>query len=930
MKLKHIFYLLLSSLLIIKPFFYINAQTLKSSPDLIHGKLPNGFKYYIHKNTRPQARATIYLVVKAGSILESERERGFAHFIEHMSFNGTKNFTKDNLLDYIKKCGVRFGSDLNAYTGFEETVYQLPIPTDDPAFLELGLKITRDWAGEATLSPKETKSERGVVIEEMRQRLNASQRLQEQRFPILLNGSKYASRLPIGTKKVIENFSQSDLRGFYNKWYRPNLESVIVVGDIDVTQTRKMIISLFSSLRNPPYTEKRPSYHVVLDGKNRFQTLADPEQPQITIDITRKHYLANVRSEQDLEKKIQRMLFSTMLSTRLENDGQNTERPLSHIVGGFSPLMGGIEAFSVQFSTHDNQIESGFKYAWHLIWQIKEKGFSEDELANAKKKLRAQLLSSQREGFSRTSSYLADRYKQQFLTGEVFPGVSVEDSIYNSALSTTVLADVNKIAVETLSDYNRDIYISAPSKFSNKLPLSSEVEDWIAMAQKMEVKSPQTVLFPQHIQSSFSNAGQIDSIKNLGYLGVSEWYLSNGAKVVIKQTSDPSDKMYFMAISPGGTSLYSDKDFQSAANSASIVSSFGTKNLSAPLLKQFMDERQLNLQSFISEHHEGMQGSAPISQISDFLELIHQRFTSPEKDQSIFNKIIDDTRQGISFRHSNPDVVFSDTISAYISGGNSRRTAPDLRKVGEIDLERVMDIYRERFANAGDFTFIFVGRMDTLKLRSLCERYLASLPDHGIRENVVDIGIRTPKGQISRLVRAGITPKATVRLILGGDYQYTLNERMNVTALQEILQYRLLRKLREEKGGVYTPQVISSQRKYPSPRYSFTINFGCDPSRVDELIYLTQAEIRSMSESISQDDLDRFKAEQRRQNELALQDNGFYLGYLSLVYQDKENLDVFEKLVAEMESLKTSTLQDAAARLLSGENYLRFVLLPAS
>jgi zinc protease len=907
------------------------AQTLNADPSLYQGKLPNGLHYYIRKNTRPQSRATIYLVVKAGSVLETERQRGLAHFIEHMSFNGTKNFPKDTQLAYLEKCGVRFGADLNAYTGFEETVYQLPIPTDDPTILPTGLRIVRDWAQEATLEPKDVDAERGVVIEEMRQRLGRGQRIQEKQFPLLLNASRYAARMPIGTGEVLRSFSQTDIKNFYHDWYRPDLQALIIVGDIDIEKTRKLITSLYSSLHMPAVVKRRSTYRIALDGKNRFQSITDPEQPVLSVEIARKHYQLHMRTHQDLQEKLQRMLFAEMFSSRLEKDAQQTQRPLTGLSGGFSPLMGGIEKFSLQLAVSETQLSAGFKYAWNLVYKIKTNGFSEQELQAAKHKIESQLLSSKREQHSRTSSYLADRYKQHFLTGEAFPGVMEEDKLYTAALNRTGLSDIRRITLEVLTEENRDILITAPSALRASLPAQEEVERWIAAAE-IETPAPaarQIQTVAGRLMETLPQKGKILSSKKTGSMEVSEWQLSNGAKVIIKQTQDPSDRILFMATSPGGTSLYNDADFQSAANCANIVSSFGVGGLSTEATMEFMQEQQLSLQPFVTESNEGMQGSCPSTGMQAFLQLIHQRFSSPRADKAVFDKIISDTRQGISQRYSSPDAVFADTISAVLGGSNPRRTAPSPGKVAQITLERVMEIYRERYSNAGDFNFFFVGRIDTSQLRGLCEQYLASLPDRGKREKAIDLGIRTPKGHLSKTVRSGIAPKATVRLIFGGDYQYSQNENLNITALAEILQYRLLRRLREEESGVYTPQVASSHRKFPTPRYSFTLNFACDPARVEELISSALAEMKAMATNISKEDLGRFKAEQRRQNELALQDNSFYLGYLTSQYEDGDSLETFGKLVSLMESLEPSTLQQAATRLLNGDNYLRFVLLPA-
>jgi len=907
----------------------LNAQSLPIDPLLSRGKLPNGFRYYIRKNNRPASRATIYLVVKAGSILETDAQAGLAHFIEHMSFNGTKNFPKNTQLSYLEKCGVRFGADLNAYTGLEETVYELPIPTDDPQILQGGLRIVRDWAQEATLAPEDIDAERGVIIEEMRQRLGRGQRLQEKQFPMLLNGSRYARRMPIGELEVLKNFKNSEIKSFYQSWYRPDLQALIVVGDIDVPKVKKMITSLFSTLKNPAAAPKRPHYQISLDGKNHYLETTDPEQPAFSIDISTKHYLRPFKTQSDLSQKLLRTLFSDMLNERLEKDALEPAQSYSGLSAGFSSLMGGIERFSIRFSTPQHQLQGSFTQVWALIHSVKRNGFSSEELTAAKKRFKAQLTVSAAQ-YSQTSAYLAGRYKKHFLTDEAFPGQKAEDRLYLDALDQASLADINQLAKDILRDQNRDILLTAPESQKSSLPGETLISKWIRSAQEQQITFHPAQTTASKSPMALAQNGKIISKINTKKMGVSEWNLSNGARVIICKRADPTGQVLFLANSPGGSSLYPDADFQSAANAASIVSAFGLQGIPPQQLASLMQENQLSLQPFITETGEGMQGSFPNANMQRFFELLYQHFTAPAKDKRLFDKIISDTREGISQRYANPEAVFADTISAVLSASSLRRTAPTQSKVDQINLERIMEIYHERFANAGDFTFFFVGNIDTLQLEKYCQQYLACLPDKGIREKAIDLGIRTPSGQLSKTIHAGIAQKATVRLILGGDYSYSLAEKLNISALQEILQYRLLRKLREEQGGVYTPQVASSNRSFPVPRYSFTINFNCDPQRVEALIGSAREEIRAMATSISQQDLDRYKAEQRRGNQMALADNNFYMGYLSSVYQDGESLDTFERLVSLMESLEVESLQAAAKRLLSAENYLRFVLLPTA
>lgn len=931
MKLKTTLKRFTALMLVFGSFGNVYPQALGTDPALRHGKLRNGFTYYIRKNVMPKGRATIYLVSKAGSILEGDDQLGLAHFIEHMSFNGSRHFPKNRQLDYLQKCGIRFGADLNAYTSFNETVYELPIPTDDQVLWKNGLQIVRDWAQEATLEGEEIERERGIVLEEMRLNRGARQRMQDQILPVLLNGSRYVFRTPIGTEKIIRNFSHQTIRTFYRDWYRPDLQAVIIVGDIDVEKVRKQVIGMYSDLRIPRVPRTRNNYAVELKGKNSFKVVTDPEKGNAVIDIYIKRKEQPVKTEQDFRKAVVKRLFSEMFTLRMQQQRERAAGVLKNLTGGFSPLMGGLETFSVQIVPYQGRLKPAFEQAWAIISAVKTDGFSADEFRAGKNILAAQIRSQKAGREAQSSTILANSYKKHFLTGSAVFGPQKEYQLMEKFAGLINLSELNSLAAASLLDIDRDIILTAPEKDKNNLPDAPELSAWMVNAIRA---TPE----PFHIQNKTAEGlmsklpakGRITSSRDIPEMGITEWVLSNGARVVLKPTQFKNDQILILASSHGGTSCYAESDFQSAANSAGMVSSFGIGRFSGSELAEITGSRKISMQPFISETGEGLSGSSTTAGLGAAMELIHLYFTAPRKDKTVFDRIIHDSAEGISQRYTDPNAVFADSVSAVLGSYHPRRTGPTLDKLKQIELERMVDIYKERYANAGDFTFFFVGNIDMVKCRELVSQYIASLPDMGIRERVKDLGIRTPGGKLSKTVRAGFEDKASVRLMFGGDYQFSLEDNLNIMALQEILQYRLESRLRENEGGVYSPNVSSSHRKKPVGRFSFTVSFGCSTANVERMISAALEEMEAMvKKGISQDDLGKFKAEQVRQNELALADNGFWLGYLNAQYMDEGDIHAFPKLVELMKKLSPQILQKAAGRFFNKENYIRFVLLPA-
>jgi len=904
------------------------SQTIPLDTAVHTGVLANGFTYYIRHNEEPKNRVDLYLVNKVGSLLEDEDQQGLAHFMEHMNFNGTTHFPKNELVDYLQKSGVRFGADLNAYTSFDETVYQLPIPTDNPSILQNGFQIMRDWAQNATLDSVEIQKERGVVLEEERLGRGASERMERIYFPVLLNQSRYSLRLPIGKTVILENFKPESIRRFYSDWYRPDLQALVVVGDIDPIQTEKLIKTLFSDLKKPANEKPRTKYSVPLTGLNQFLVVTDKEMPQTELQVLIKHRQEKLITEQNYIHAMQRQIFNQMVGERFAALSQIPNIPFIGAEAGISGFMGGLDAFSLDLSLKPGKYKEGFQAAWATIENIKRFGFNATELDRAKQAYLSGEENSLREKNKTNSEEFVGEYQRLFLSQEASPGIAWEYKFVKDHIAEITLEQINALVNEYIRDEDRDILILAADKDKSSLPDSSSVMVWInqVSAQKMTAYSDETNSRP--LISQEFNPGKVVESKSNAKLGTTELKLSNGIKVILKPTDFKNDAIRFLAFSPGGTSLYSDADYQNASNAA-LIADFGVSDFNPVQLDKMLSGKILQVNPFISERSEGLEGFSTPKDLEIALQLVHLRFTSPRKDSSIFNNIINNSKDILSTRYSDPKNVFNDTVNSILGNYNVRRMPPSIENLNQLSLEKLYAIYRERFSDASGYTFFFTGNFRTDSIRPLLEKYLGSLPSLHKNETARDLGIHIPAGQLTKRVYKGSENRATVKMVFSGPYDFTPENNLTLQAIKEVMAIKITQHLREDESEVYSPNVQVNYHKYPDARYAFTVSFGCAPVNADHLMAGVEKEIATLRQNgPSLEDLNKFKAEYARVHELQLRQNESWIDYLSTQYENNEDPNQWLDFNNHLYKITTSSIQKAAIELLDGKNILRFALLP--
>lgn len=893
------------------------------------GKLPNGFTYYIRRNTEPAKRALFYLVNKVGSILEDDDQQGLAHFMEHMNFNGTRHFPKNELVDYLQKVGVRFGADLNAYTSYDETVYQLPIPTDNPVLVSRGLDIMRDWAQGALLETDDINKERGVILEEKRLREGVSKRLQDKTMPVIMNNSRYTYRLPIGTDSILINFPPDVIRRFYHDWYRPNLQALIIVGDIDAAQVEKQVVKQFSDLKNPANERPRPDYKIALTGKNQFLLLTDPEVTATELEILVKHPGTEMKTTADYLDAIKRGLFNQLLSYRLSELSQQPNPPFLGVKAGIGNLIGGLEQFTFSVTAKPGKLQEAFTMAWSQIEQVKRYGFTQAELDRAKTSHLKGLDKAQREVSKTPSNSYVSEYQQLFLEGAASPGFDWEYRFTKQVLPGIKPEDIQALADQYIKATDRDIFVVAPEKEKGNLPDAATIDTWLANIKSASLDRYKDAAADDVLLKQLPEGGKIISRKSIPAIGAQQLIMSNGVIVWLKPTTYKNDQIQFISFAPGGINRYSNEDYPTASNTIGIIGGSGLAGFSPVKLSKMLNGRAASVGAYIGGRSQGINGGCSSEDLETALQLIYLRYTAPRKDTVLFENALARSREQIRNKYDNPGNVFQDTVSNVLSNYHYRLSPITQERLDSVSLEKAFDIYKDRFADAADANFVFVGNFNTDSIAPLLARYLGALPALNRHEKPVILHTTVPKGKLIKTVEKGQDNKATVLLVYHGDCKYSEEAGWQLQALSEILQYRLLTSLREKAGEVYTPSVQGGMTREPDQRFSVNVSFGCAPEHVEHLVGLVQQDIADLQKSgATKDELQKYKAGVRQQFDLQVKSNDFWLQYITDKVERKETLKPLPDIEKRLSKLTGNSISAASKMYLSGENCIRFVALP--
>ena len=910
-----------------------DTQEIPVDPNVKIGKLDNGLTYYIRNNGKPEDKLELRLAIKAGSILEDEDQQGLAHFIEHMNFNGTKNFEKNELVDYLQSIGVKFGADLNAYTSFDETVYILPIPSDDAEKLESGFTILEDWAHNALLTEEGIDGERGVVLEEYRLGLGPDKRMMQEYLPKVMYNSRYAERLPIGKKDVIENADYETVRNYYKDWYRPGLMAVIAVGDLDVATIEQKIKAHFSNLEARENPRKREEYGVPNHDSTFVAIASDPEAnfSQVRIYYKDLEEAKDVVTIEDYKKDLEKDMFSSMINNRLQELANSSTPPFtygfSYYGGTYSPMKNAYQSFAM---TGENSQLDALKALVTENERVKRYGFSESEFDRAKKEYLARLEKSYKDRDKQESSRIIGQYVNNFLENSPIPGTEWTYEFAKNNLDDIKLENINGLINNFLHDENRVVVLTGPEKESIKKISEEEVLAVLNEVENAEIEKYSEEELREDLITEMPTAGSVTDTKVDDEMGITTLTLSNGAKVVYKKTDFKNDEILFSAYSEGGTSLYSDEDYQNTVYANSGLGEAGVGGLDKNDLNKMMSGKIVNVRPQISSYSEGLSGSSTPKDFETMMQMINLYFTGLNKDEEAYQSFVTKQKNFLGNLMSNPNFYFQNELGKFRNEGNPRYTGfPTPEKYDEMDYDLAYNKYQERFADASDFTFFFVGNIDEAQLKDYASKYIASLPATNSEEEYKAPDFREDtSSKRKKTVYKGSDPKSMVSIIWNGETEYDEEDDFALNALGEVLTIKLVEQLREEEGGVYGVGARGNMSEIPYDSYSFSISFPCGPENVEKLTKAALAEVEKLRENgPTEEDLAKIKETIRVQRKEQLKENRFWLSQLQKSEVEGREITKSEEYDDMVEDLEADDLQKMAKKYLDS-NYLLGVLMP--
>jgi len=721
------------------------------------------------------------------------------------------------------------------------------------------------------------------------------------------------------------------VKRFYKDWYRPNQQALIVVGDIDATSIEQQVKKLFGDLKNPAKQRPVLPYNIPLSGKNQFLALTDHEQTATEISVLIKMTELSLKTAADYRVSIVRSLVNYVLAARLQELSTQPESPFVSADAGVSGFMGGLDAFKVSIAPKPGEIKEAFTTVWKEIVRIQQNGITGNELERSKLSYISQMENVYKERGKNPSKSYVQEYLQLYLHGIAAPGIEKEYALAKEYSSNISIEEVNGCIRAILKDKDRDIIIVAPEKDKDALPDQARVNAWITIISEDKLAQWKEEAPVNGLMTTMPAPGKVISRERADSLGVTILTLSNGVKVWLKPTQFKNEEVVFGAFSEGGTSLYPDSMYMNASGAANLIAANGLGAFTPVDLSKMLAGKSVQVQPYIQERYEGINGAATPKDLETALQLTWLYFTKPRNDASLFSNNISRMKAGMANRGNSPDAAFSDTANLVLGGYHYRRQPLTAERLDSIDADKAYAIYKERFANAADFTFVFTGSIDTTTFIPLIERYLGSLPAGGKNETAKDLGIHIPEGPINKIVNKGKDNKAVVRLLYSGIYSFSEANNIQLTALGTVLQYRMTERIRELEGGAYSPRAGASYNKLPQSRYGISIQFICAPGNIDKLVAAVNDEISKIKNGgVTADDISKFTAEQTRTTELKLQSNQFWFGYLMYALQNNEPPTGIFQFKEVLKTVTPKTVQQAAQRYISDNNCVMLVLQPES
>jgi len=903
-------------------FAGLAQQPLPVDPNVRIGKLDNGLTYYIRHNEKPAQRANFYIAQKVGSILEEENQRGLAHFLEHMCFNGTKNFPGKSMLDYLERNGVKFGTDVNAYTGVEQTVYLITnVPTTNPGLVDSCLLVLHDWSSFVSLEEAEIDSERGVILEELRTRENASQRMMQKMLVDFYPNSPYSNRLPGGLPEVVANFEYQTLRDYYHKWYRPDLQGIIIVGDIDVDKIENTIKTMFADIPAPVNAAERTRFQVADNVDPIVSVQTDKEATGYQVQLFYKQDVFPTEMKGDLQYMLVQYctnMISSMYMERLNEIAQKPDAPFTYAYGYYGNFY--ISETKDAWSCFANAKDAAHIDATLATFvkennRMRQFGFTVGEYERAKANYMKDLETRYQERENEKNDKYVDDCLAHFLQNEPMMGIEMEYMLAQQLVPNIPVEMINQVAASMVSDSNMVVGLTAPLIEGETLPTKEELLAIIERADKEKVEAYVEEVSNEPLVAKLPKPGKVSKTKDMPEFGATEWTLKNGMRVIYKQTKFKEDEIRMSAYSWGGSSVLDKTDEITWKSVGNLIDLGGVGNFSDIELRKKLAGKDVNVSPFISQDYEGMTGKCSVKDLETMMQLIYLYFTQPRADKEAFDAYAMRTKSQLQNIQNHPMMTFQDSLQAVIYDNNPLAKSLKYEDVDKLNYDLAMEMYKDRFADPNNFVFTFVGNIDAETFKPMVEQYLGSLKKKKRKETCEDFGMNfSMKNRVCNYTREMENPKTTVYLIYNGEMEYTLENDVNMEILTSILDIVYTETIREREGGTYGVGVNGSLIKRPVDSYYMLVGFDTNNEACDKLKKIAEDELANIAKNGPRtQDLNKVKEYMIKDRESKLTENGFWMG--SIIEKERNGVDRIENYNEIVNSVTEQTIADFAKKV---------------
>ncbi len=903
-------------------------------PNVRKGILDNGLTYYIRQNKLPENRADFYIAQKVGSMQEEDNQAGLAHFLEHMAFNGTTNYPGKNMLNYLQDNGIKFGTNINAYTSFDETVYFMTdVPTNNAKLVDSVLLVLHDWSNGILLEEEELDKERGVIREEWRTRGSAQYRLWEKMLPVMYKDSKYANRLPIGSIDVINNFKPEEIRAYYKKWYRPDLQGIIVVGDFDAAEMETKVKELFGKIPAPVNPAKR-EYFPVPDNEETIVSIAtDPEATRTQLMVFFKHEPTPDEiklSQAGLVLNYINSAASTMINERFQEILQKPNAPFTsaYAYDGEYFVAKTKNAWTVVGGSGEDKIKEAIAAMVRETERMKRFGFTASEYERA----RTNILKGYENAYNNRDKEKNRRYSQEyvrnFTDNEPIPGIEYEYNMMNMIAPNIPVEVINQTVAQLIGDKNIVISISGPQKEGLTYPSADEIIAVVNEVKAENIEAYQEEVSNEPLVPTPPAPGKITKTEKDETLGASVWTLQNGMKVVLKSTDFKDDQIVMTGTSAGGYSQYAAQDPINAKMMSGIITLGGVGNFSATNLTKALAGKTASARPSVQLTTQDFNGSSSIKDFETMLQLVYLYFTAPRSDDDAFKSYIQRLETQLKNQEAEPMVAFGDAITKALYADNPLTKRLKTEDLANIDYKRIMEMYAERFGNPGSFVFTFVGNIDEEKVKPVIEQYLASLPGKAEKGDFVKVPMNFQKGVSENIFQRQMqNPKASVFIASSGNIERSQKNQILMSIFDQILDIVYTEKVREDEGGTYGVHTQGGISRYPEGQTILQIIYDTDPAKMESLNTIIQRELQSIADNGPRaEDFGKVIEYMNKSYSENLRENNYWKNVLDTKYFYGE--DTHSNYLATLNAITMADVQAFVKALLTQGNNVKVVMMP--